>query len=531
MKKIIFDKMKTFLKTKILVVTALLFAVSTNVSAQFSGGNGTEDNPYLITTPAELAQLATLVNEGAERYSDEGVHYKLGNDIDLYDYGENFNDGKGWIPIGRAGHEIDDDGNYILFHPFKGVFDGDNYKVTNLRINIINLDNNNSKNIHIGLFGYIDNGAIKNLGIVDVNISSPVIPVGFSIYAGAIVGLNNSNISNCYSTGIVSASTDFFNASTTREALNEGLFGGIVGTNRGNVSNCYSLCSILNGLEGPSTGGIAGNNIGIISNCYSTGDVYSVYGYDAFSGGITGMNSGNVFNCYSTGSVSAKGLYTYAGGVVGRSNAGVSNCYSTGLVTSSGSWYSHSFAGGVVGIGGGVVSDCVALNPKIYCYDYGNFIGRVVSDNSLTLVNNIAFNNMLNFFDTPVWNNKGLDQIDGEDIFAYKIWADGSLGGRFTSENGWTTENGKLPGLFGNVVDIPEHLIFTGVNNIYQFQELIAYVQNGILYISGLSAGESWCIYNTSGILIAEGKETGIMLPVKGIYIVKSGNKAVKVVF
>jgi len=62
-------------------------------------------------------------------------------------------------------------------------------------------------------------------------------------------------------------------------------------------------------------------------------------------------------------------------------------------------------------------------------------------------------------------------------------------------------------------------------------KQITGYVQNCILYIRGLLAGESWCIYNTSGILISEGKETGIMLPVKGIYIVKSGNKAVKVVF
>jgi hypothetical protein len=57
------------------------------------------------------------------------------------------------------------------------------------------------------------------------------------------------------------------------------------------------------------------------------------------------------------------------------------------------------------------------------------------------------------------WEYKGLDEKDGADITLQSIMADGTLGGRFTTANGWTVKNGKLPGLFGNTVDIPAHLL------------------------------------------------------------------------
>lgn len=72
---------------------------------------------------------------------------------------------------------------------------------------------------------------------------------------------------------------------------------------------------------------------------------------------------------------------------------------------------------------------------------------------------------------------------------------------------------------------------FNCVINSVQKQSLIAYVQNGVLYVSELSSSEKWNVYNTSGIFIAEGKETGVILPYKGVYIVKSGKRSAKVVF
>ena len=346
-----------------IMLTVIMLVISFSGFAQFSGGNGTADSPYIITTPAQLAQLATLVNAGNTDYHNK--HYKLGNDIDLSDY----QSGEGWKPIGQL--EM-----YSMQPSFEGVFDGNNKKITNLYIN------NDSSSFCVGLFGLIHNSTIKNLGLVNINVTSNVVS-----YMGGLVGQSwNSNISNCYSTGIVSSSSSDGN---TRA-------GGIVGQNSGSIiSNCYSICTV------------------------------SAFGY-SYVGGIIGTNNGTVSNCYSTGAVSAR---IYVGGIAGE-----------------------SFVGNV--------SNNAALNPSITSCQH---FGRVSTNTPSTFVNNIGFINMLNPDGNTTWTNKGINDFDGADITIETILSDGTIGGRFTSANGWTTQNGKLPGLAGNTVDIPEHL-FSSAN-------------------------------------------------------------------
>jgi hypothetical protein len=63
---------------------------------------------------------------------------------------------------------------------------------------------------------------------------------------------------------------------------------------------------------------------------------------------------------------------------------------------------------------------------------------------------------------------------------------------------------------------------------------LKAYTQNGILYVSGLTAGKIWRIYNILGELVyqdtATAEETNISLPISGMYIIRSEDKVAKVV-
>jgi len=66
-----------------------------------------------------------------------------------------------------------------------------------------------------------------------------------------------------------------------------------------------------------------------------------------------------------------------------------------------------------------------------------------------------------------------------------------------------------------------------------------AWVQNGVLYVSGLSPGKPWSIYHINGTLIYKGIATGDKetdnypsLQTPGIYIIVSeGSKAVKIAF
>jgi len=106
--------------------TLLLFAFSLLLpfaaAAQFSGGNGTPSNPYIITTAAELDAVR----------NDLTANYKLGNNIDLTAYLSPAGAGyaqwgdDGWAPLGSY---------YFPGTPFSGSFDGDGYAITGLWIN------------------------------------------------------------------------------------------------------------------------------------------------------------------------------------------------------------------------------------------------------------------------------------------------------------------------------------------------------------------------------------------------------------
>ena len=77
---------------------------------------------------------------------------------------------------------------------------------------------------------------------------------------------------------------------------------------------------------------------------------------------------------------------------------------------------------------------------------------------------------------------------------------------------------------------------FLCVNNVVGIfdnaqEQLTCYVQNGILHIGGLLAGESWSVYSASGMLVEESENEFIMLPSKGVYIVQAGKRTVKVIF
>ena len=107
-------------------------------------GFGIKTNPYLIEDAEDLKLLAEKVNSG-ERY--EGKYFKQTANIDL----ENE---PNWTPIGGT----------VIEHPstweisvFKGNYDGDGYKITNLTTTE---DSN-----HVGLFGKVEDATIQNCNI------------------------------------------------------------------------------------------------------------------------------------------------------------------------------------------------------------------------------------------------------------------------------------------------------------------------------------------------------------------------------
>ena len=169
------------------VLTLSFMADSGPLMVRGFSGSGSEADPYVITTAAQLQE----VNDDLDAW------YVLGNDVDASET-SGWNDGLGFDPLGDSTTK------------FTGHFDGQDYVIHNLHINRP-LEN------RVGLFGHVDSGAdIKNVGLTDVN--------GSGTDVGGFAGYNYGTISSCYSTGSVSGSSDV---------------GGFAGLNEGWITRCY----------------------------------------------------------------------------------------------------------------------------------------------------------------------------------------------------------------------------------------------------------------------------------------------------
>lgn len=266
-------------------------------------GLGTPGSPYRIETAEQLTALATSVN-GGESY--KGKYFLLTEDIDLTSISR-------WTPIGTPSS------------PFSGTFEGGRHEISNLKFI-------NESSDYVGLFGYVLDGSVKNLGVVSVEI------VGGS-YLGGVVGCSvNGTILNCYNKGLRVASN----------AVNNVNIGGIVGSSTGGVvDGCYNTGTVISQSRGNRVGGIVGEMIsGTVQNCYNTGGVSSegTPNNGIAVGGIVGYsNKGMVQNCYNTGGVIGS---QKVGGIVGSANdTTISSCYNGGDVNSE----AGTHEGGILG--------------------------------------------------------------------------------------------------------------------------------------------------------------------------------------
>jgi len=76
-------------------------------------------------------------------------------------------------------------------------------------------------------------------------------------------------------------------------------------------------------------------------------------------------------------------------------------------------------------------------------------------------------------------------------------------------------------------------LIKTSVEDVVNNNGMNAFVENGVLYVSGLTIGKAWNVYNVLGTLIYQGiaadVEAEVALPGRGVYIVTDGERVIKV--
>jgi hypothetical protein len=167
-----------------LIVAICLFSLP--AYAKYSGGTGEPNDPYQIATAADLIALG-------EDPNDYDKHFLLTADIDL--------------DPNLPGRKVFDKAVIgSQWNPFSGAYDGNGHTISHLTIVGAH---------YLGLFGGLGSaGEVKNLGVVDVNIT------GSGDNIGGLAGTSNhaSVVVQCYSTGSVSG---------------KGYIGGLAGENRG----------------------------------------------------------------------------------------------------------------------------------------------------------------------------------------------------------------------------------------------------------------------------------------------------------
>ena len=235
-------------------------------------GSGTKDDPYQISTAAQLKRFRNIVNGTGGQTQNPGACAVLTNDIVLndgtfdangtYTPGSSSKAAEEWTPIGKYTDDNDKT-------PYTGTFDGQGHTIKGLYVN-------SASDAYVGLFGCLEGAAVRNL-TVDGYVQGYKTAGGIAGYA------SKAAIENCSNHCSVFGGSD-------------SMIGGIAGLNfyGAKIIDCYNVGTIRNSNVFEPCGGIVWGNAGTVSNCYNVGTISG----NVYDGEIVGRNSGTVENCY-----------------------------------------------------------------------------------------------------------------------------------------------------------------------------------------------------------------------------------------
>ena len=313
-----------------LAICMMIFCVPMGVFAaeapSFSGGTGTQGDPWLIASQADLTALAEFLNSGnAETFDAEnagvgnchGYYFKQTADIDLT--------GVTWEPIGYSGK-----------YYFAGNYDGDGHSITNAA-STGKVDPDGYATA--GIFGWVAFGSVANLHVKNANF----VATGQNNYSyvGGIAG-------SCYGSSIKNCSVE--NSSLeSRRNNNNNCAGSIVGYSTGGT---FEKCAAENNQIRTMAygGGFVGevdDDYGVgnstFTNCYvancnvisETDDVQGTSFAGGFAGQVTNFTL-TIQNCYvyqatisteGTAVPGTKGTGVFAGNLWMGSTIADTNCF------------------------------------------------------------------------------------------------------------------------------------------------------------------------------------------------------------
>ncbi len=235
-----------------ILATLLLWMVTGNLFADVT-----------ITTVDELKAFRNAVNSGTS-YQYQNIYLKA--DLDL--------NNEAWTPIGDA------------TNPFMGNFEGWGHKIRNLKVE--------GSNDYAGLFGYIDGGSVRDVGVEGSVVAG-------KLYVGGICGyLKSGEISSCYSDIAV---------------LGTQYVGGLCGYSEGKIENCWHQGNVTASKDSEvNAGGLVGDvNGGSLQLCFVINTVITVsdVNNNSYFGFIVGQCGSTEFldDCrYDTEKVSMEGF-------------------------------------------------------------------------------------------------------------------------------------------------------------------------------------------------------------------------------
>ncbi|MBI9017474.1 MAG: hypothetical protein JEZ07_09470 [Phycisphaerae bacterium] len=286
----------------ILLIWTIFIISGATCLGQYSGGTGTEADPYQIATAEDLIRLGNTTE-------DYNSCFIMTADIDLACY-----------EFTQAVIAPDDSTESGLQgSKFTGSFNGNNHTISNLTID-------GSGNDCVGLFGMLYEAQVSHLNLKNVDIHG-------SKETGGLVGiLYYSQIESISVSGHIEGDTyvgGLAGSSFALTYISEGpgtiatintcradvnvsginYVGGLVGDNRS-----YIVSSFTNGVVNAQesfAGGIVGRNLySTIRNCYAKASVNG----SQHVGGLAGVNGGHFEKCYTTGDISGDNS---VGGMVG----------------------------------------------------------------------------------------------------------------------------------------------------------------------------------------------------------------------
>ncbi len=481
-------------------------------------GEGTEENPYLINSGADLALLRAFVN-GGNTYAN--TYFKMTKSIDLNSVS---------LMVGNS-----------ATNSFAGFFDGNNCAIKNIATKetatgqyaglfkillaggkISNLSTYGEYTQTIKMNGVIvgqNYGTIENVtNYVSIVIADGVKPGDKHRYTAGIASINYNTMVSCvnygtiygeqYASGITSKQME--NANKIENCINYGniigsgfrcggivgyavggevtgcinyaesvrgsqYLGGIVGhTQSAVIKNCINY-SYLNRTGNNQTGGITGWSDSEISGCINYGTVPG----NEYAGGIVGYTKYAVVDCQNFGQVTGK---QWVGGIVGTCFGNITNCTNNGDVTGT-----ADFVGGIVGTSGNNDNKTITTRTISGCVNNGavsavNYVGGI---DGRPYIGNVTYLNCTNNGKITATSYAGgiVGRTNG--VFATLI---GCVSDGEVVAKGYADENGEIIGKYPG--------IYVGYNTTSDTTGYVIYdscstklTGNAIGYDSTLGAG------------------------------------------